>query len=142
MHQLEAGAVLYEEEMVLMPNDEVVSYLYETFGDRPGVAFFSHYRSTRHKLRQYFAHVQLFSSVAHAEGVDMSHMDHMVVVNTGFSGAKAAQLRERVVNMNRDTEALVHYITTDAGVSRDVYDAVSQKVDYNLAAFRARRITH
>jgi hypothetical protein len=139
IHQVEAGAVLYNEELLLLPNTEVVEYLLETFGDDPDVALFTHFRSTRKKLRHHFKKAQMFSSIADAEGTDMSHMKHMVVVNTGYSGAKAAQLRERLVNMNRTTEALVHYIVTDAGVSRDVYDAVSQKVNYNLAAFRKRR---
>jgi hypothetical protein len=138
VHQIEAGAVLYEEKLVMWPNTEVVDYLMDTFGDTDDIAYFTHFRSTREKLRRHFKHAQLFSSVAHAEGTSMAHMRHMVVVNTGYSGAKAAQLRERVVNMNRDTQALVHYVVTNAGVSRDVYDAVSKKVDYNLRAFRKR----
>ena len=139
VHQIEAGALLYDEELVMLDNTEIVDYLRVTFGDTSDVAIFTHFRSTREKLRHYFKHAQLLSSVADAEGVDMSHMKHMVIVNTGYSGAKCAQLRERVVNMNRTTEAKVHYIITDGGISDDVYQAVSKKVDYNLAAFRARR---
>jgi len=139
IHQVEAGAVLYEDELVMLPNTEVVDYLMETFGDAPDIAYFTHFRSTRQKLSEHFKQAQLFSSIAHAEGTSMAHMRHMVVINTGYSGAKAAQLRERVVNMNRDTEALVHYIVTDGGISQEVYDAVSDKVDYNLRAFRGRR---
>jgi len=139
LHQLESGTLLYEDEYIMLKNTEVVDYIRDTFGDSPDVALFAHFKSTRKKLRQHLKRAQIFSSIAHSEGVDMSHMKHMVIVNTGYSGAKAAQLRERVVNMNRTTEALVHHIVTDAGISRDVYNAVSKKVDYNLRAFRDRR---
>jgi hypothetical protein len=138
-HQVEAGAVLYDERLVMLPNTEVVDYLLETFGDAPDVAYFTHFRSTRKKLQEHFKKAQVFSSVADAEGTDMSHMRHMVIVNTGYSGAKFAQLRERVTNMNRTTEALVHHIVTDGGISQEVYDMVSEKKDYNLARFRQRR---
>lgn len=139
VHQVESGAVLYDEQLMMLPNTEVVDYLQETFGDAPDVAFFTHFRSTRKKLGEHFKQAQLFSSIAHAEGVDMSHMRHVVLVNTAYSGAKFAQVRERITNMNRTTEALIHIIVTDGGVSQDVYDMVSDKKDFNLRAFRAIR---
>lgn len=153
VHQIETGALLQRkkkldpetdkvrvtEKMYDLANTEVVDYLMETFGDHEGVAYFCHYRSTRRKLEKHFKRAQLFSSIAHAEGVDMSHVDDMVVVNTGYSGAKGAQLRERVVNMNATTERRVHYIVCEGGISPDVYEAVRNKVDYNLQSFRARR---
>lgn len=139
VHQAEYGALLYEDELIMRLNTEVVDYLLETFGDTPDVAYFTHFRSTREKLSQHFKRAKLFSSIAHAEGVDMSHMKHMVIVNTGYSGAKFTQLRERVTNMNRTSEALVHHIVTDGGISREVYDMVSQKKDFNLQLFRKHR---
>lgn len=139
LHQFEAGAVLYEEELVMLPNTEVVDYLWETFGDQDDIAYMTHFRSTRKKLSQRFKKAQLLSSIANAEGVDLSHMRHFVIVNTGYSGSKFAQLRERITNMNRTTPAIVHHIITDGGVSADVYQAVSMKKDYNLAAFRSKR---
>jgi hypothetical protein len=123
----------------MQPNQEIIDYCMHHFGDNPDVAYFTHWRSTREKFAGHFKQAQLFSSIAHAEGVDMSHMKHMVIVNTAYSGAKFAQLRERVVNMNRTTKALVHHIVTNGGVSKAVYNAVSAKKDFNLAAFRRAR---
>jgi len=139
IHQMEYGGLLYEEELLRAKNREVVDYLLKTFGDSEDVCYLTHFRSTRAKLSDYFTRSPLLSSIADAEGVDLSHMRHVVIVNTGYSGAKFTQLRERLVNMNRTTEALVHHIVTDAGISRDVYNAVSRKKDYNLAAFRRSR---
>jgi hypothetical protein len=139
VHQAEYGALLYEDELVMLPHTEVMDYLMEVFGDSGDVVYLSHFRSTREKLRQHFVHARLLSSIADAEGVDLSQARHVVIVNTGYSGAKFTQLRERLVNMNRTTEALIHHIVTDAGVSNDVYAAVSGKKDYNLAQFRSKR---
>ena len=107
----------------------------------PDVVYLTHFRSTREKLRQHFTHAVLLSSISDAEGVDLSHMKDVVIVNVGYSGAKFTQLRERIVNLNRVSEAHIHHIVTDAGVSRDVYDSVSAKKNFNLRAFQQCRKT-
>lgn len=137
IHQIESGALLIEEELVELDNTEVVDYLRANFSGN--VALMAHYRSTRQKLARYLPDWDIYSSDGNAEGVDLSHYDHFVIVNSGFSGAKFIQRRERVVNINRETEAIVHHIVTDAGISADVYDAVSNKRDYNLRMFRNDR---
>ncbi len=136
IHQIEAGAVLFDDKLRLLENAEVVDYLADTFGDSTDVVYLSHYRSTRAKLAERFKKARLLSSIGDAEGVDLSDAKHLVVVNTGYSGAKFAQLRERGVNLNRKTPAVVHHITTTGGLSGEVYSAVSEKKDFNLRAFR------
>ena len=139
VHQIEAGAVLYDDNLLSLKNTEVVDYLLKTFGDSADVAFFCHFRSTRQKLDEHFTRATVLSSIAHAEGYDASHFKHMVVVNTGYSGSKWSQLRNRLVNINRTSEAIVHIITTDGGISREVYEVISNKDDFNLSRFRALR---
>ena len=139
VHQIETGAVLIDEEIVELPNTEVVDYIKETFGDSEGLALMAHFRSTREKLRQHFPKATIYSSVAHAEGVDLSGCDHLVIVNTCYSGAKHIQRRDRVVNLNRKTEAVVHHIVCDGGISPVVYNAVSRKHDFNLKMYRELR---
>ena len=99
----------------------------------------AHFRSTREKLRQHFPKATIYSSVAHAEGVDLSGCDHLVIVNTCYSGAKHIQRRDRVVNLNRKTEAVVHHIVCEGGISPVVYNAVSRKHDFNLKMYRELR---
>ena len=140
LHQIESGAIKKPDgDIVLLENTEVMDYLMDTFGDSPDNAFMVHFHSTRAKLKEYFKETHIYSSNAHAEGVSLADYKHFVVVNSGYSGAKFVQRRERGTNINRTTEALVHHITTDAGVSAAVYDAVSNKLNFNLATFRRMR---
>ena len=122
-----------------LPNCEVMAYLKRKFKDSEKVGFMAHYRSTRQKLANYFKHAQVFSSNAHAEGVDLSHLDHFVIVNSDFSGAKFIQRRERCTNINRQTPVIVHHITTDYGISKSVYDTLITKKDFTLSLYRQCR---
>jgi hypothetical protein len=139
IHQIETGAVLLEGDIVQLPNDEVIAYIARIFGDKPDVALMAHFRSTRHKLAKALPRAHIYSSDGHAEGVNLAHYKHFVIVNSGYSGAKFVQRRERIVNINRTTEAIVHHIITDGGISEAVYNAVSNKLDYNLRLFRDAR---
>lgn len=136
VHQIEYGAVLLNEEIIDTGNSEVIDYLLATFGDSPDVGFMTHYRSTREKMAQVFKHAQMYSSNSHSEGVNLSHLKHFVIVNSDFSGARFVQRRERITNLNRTTEAVVHHIVTDGGISRPLYDTLTSKRDFTLALYR------
>ena len=140
VHQLESGAIkLPDGQIVMLDNNEVVDYLMATFGDTADVAYMTHFLSTRAKLAKHFTKAHLYSSTAHAEGTDLSHYRHLVVVNSGYSGSKFIQRRERGTNIKRLTPALVHHIITDGGVSAKVYALTSEKLDFNLKAYRNER---
>lgn len=139
VHQVECGALKVNGRVSLLPNSEVVDYLYATFGDKDDVGFMCHYVSTRQKLMQRFKKAKLFSSQSHAEGVDLSHLKHFVIVNSGYSGASFIQRRDRIVNINRDTPAVVHHITTDGGISAQVYTTLKNKKDFTLRLYRNAR---
>lgn len=136
VHQIESGAVKIKGRTVFLSNSEIVDYLYKTFGDSEDVGFMVHYHSTRDKLLQRFKKAQLFSSQSHAEGVNLAHLKHFVIVNSGYSGASFIQRRDRIVNINRDTPAIVHHITADGGISAKVYEALSGKRDFTLRLYR------
>jgi len=136
VHQIEYGALKIGDDYVPLPNNEVVDYLLKTFGDSPDLGLMTHFKSTRIKLQQYFKHAQLFSSNAHAEGVNLSHLKHFVIVNSDYSGAKFIQRRERITNIMRATKAVVHHIVTDGGISKAVYDTLKSKRDFTLKLYR------
>ena len=136
IHQIEAGAVLLEDTLIDLPNTEIIDYITQTWGDTEGLALMAHFRSTRMKLAKHFPKASIFSSVAHAEGVSLAHFDHFVIVNSDYSGAKFVQRRDRGVNLNKRTDAIVHHIVTDGGVSKHVYNAVSKKLDFTLQSYR------
>jgi hypothetical protein len=140
VHQLESGAIkLPCGAIKMLDNNEVVDYLMATFGDTADVAYMSHFLSTRAKLAKHFTKAHLYSSTAHAEGLDLSHYRHLVIVNSGYSGSKFIQRRERGVNVKRVTPALVHHIICDAGISAKVYELTAQKLQFNLEAYRNER---
>jgi hypothetical protein len=139
IHQIEAGAVLVDEQLIDLPNTEVIDYIKKTWGDSEGLALMAHFRSTRMKLEKHFPKASIFSSVAHAEGVSLADFAHFVIVNSDYSGAKFVQRRDRGVNLNKHTDAVVNHIVTDGGVSKYVYTAVSKKLDFTLQNYRRLR---
>lgn len=139
IHQIEAGAVMVDEQLIDLPNTEVIDYIKKTWGDSEGLALMAHFRSTRMKLEKHFPKASIFSSVAHAEGVSLADFEHFVIVNSDYSGAKFVQRRDRGVNLNKRTDAVVNHIVTDGGVSEHVYTAVSKKLDFTLQNYRRLR---
>lgn len=136
IHQLEAGAFLYKGQIVHTAGAEIAEYIRQTFGDSPDVAVMAHYRSTREKLAKHLPKVHLYSSDGHSEGVDLSHYKHFVIVNTGYSGAKHVQRRDRGTRMDIKTPRKVHHIVCKGQLSEAVYKQVSRKLDFNLQHFR------
>ena len=141
IHQLEYGGIKVGDNYRQTGNDEVADYILETFGDHEGLALMCHYVSTRMVFERKFKKARLLSSNAHAEGVDLSRYNDFVVAGTDFSGAKHAQRRERGINIMRQGDATVHFIVTNGGISREVYNRVTDKKDFNLALYRHWRGT-
>ena len=139
IHQLEYGGLKIGDKYLETGADEVADYILETFGDHDKLALMCHYVSTRQVFQRKFKKALLLSSNAHAEGVDLSAYSDFVVAGTDFSGAKHAQRRERGINMMRRGDCVVHFIVTNGGISRPVYNAVTDKKDFNLSQYRKWR---
>lgn len=136
IHQIEAGALLVEDRVIDLPCWEMVDYIRKTFGDKPDVAVMCHFRSTRQKIQSWLPNVHVYSSDGHAEGVDLSHYRAFVIANSGYSGAKFIQRRDRGTRIDVKTPRKVHHLMVKGALSERVYSAVSVKKDYNLAQFR------
>jgi len=135
IHQAESGAVMVDDEYIETGCHAVLDYLWARF-DQETTAVMAHFRATQRMLRE--AGWTVFSSQAHAEGVDLSEYHSLVIVNAGYSGAKHTQRRERLVNLNKHRDkTVVHHITVESGLSPEVYKSVSKKLDFNLQSFRA-----
>ena len=141
IHQLEYGGLKIGDDYWQTEHDEVADYIIETFGDHDKLALMCHYVSTRMVFERKFKKARLLSSNAHAEGVDLSGYVDFVVAGTDFSGAKHAQRRERGINIMRQGDATVHFIVTNGGISREVFNRVTEKKDFNLALYRRWRGT-
>lgn len=136
LHQAEAGAIMVDGRILELPDTSFVDYIRQTFGDTPDVACMCHFQATRWKVAKYLPNVKVFSSNAAAEGVDLSHFTHIVVVNHDYSGAKFTQRRERGININMTEKRHAHFLVAEGCLSHLVYKAVSKKHSFTLSHFR------
>jgi len=136
VYQLEYGAAYINNVYVDTGHREVIEYLLRTFGDTEDVGYMAHYRATRELLGQYFKHAQIYSSNRHAEGVNLAHLKHFVIVNQDFSGARFLQRRERSTNLMREEPVTVHHIVCEGMLSQKVYQVLSGKKSFTLDMYR------
>lgn len=142
LHMLEGGgAKLNNGDIVIFDEStEKIDYIKRVFGDTADVGIMAHYLSDREKLGRHFKHAQIYSSVAHAEGVDLSHLKHFIIYSSDYSGAKFVQRRERIVNINGGRTNTVHHLLVKNAISEQVYKLVSKKRDFNDSTFERKEI--
>jgi len=140
LHQLEGSTIKLDDDYIQLPSLEKVNYIKQVWGDLPSVGIMCYYKEELNLLQQHFKHAQLYSSIRHAEGVDLSHLDHLVIYSFGFSGSKFIQFRDRQTNVNSNSQNIVHFLLTRDAISHQCYDAVSTKRDFNSAIFLQRNL--
>ena len=125
LHMLEGGAAKIEDLYVVLDNQEKIDYIKTTWGDKSNVAIFYNYIAEGQKLAKHFEHAKILQATSNAEGIDLSHMEHLVIYSQDFSTARHTQRRARQANMNRATAITVHFLLVDQAVSDQVYKTVS-----------------
>lgn len=135
LHQLEGGTIKLDDDYIILPQATKAEYIKQKFGDTEDIGIMCHFIAERTKLRQIFKHAQLFSSNAHAEGVDLSYLKHFIIYSSDYSGARFVQRRERIANINGSNTTTVHHILVKKAISDQVYAMVSKKRDFNNATF-------
>jgi hypothetical protein len=137
VHQIESGAIVLDDKLVMLPNVEVIDYIRKTF--KGSLAIMAHFKATREKLARHIPEADVFSSVSHCEGTDLSGYDHFIILNSDYSGAKFIQRLERNTRLDLNKQPIVNHIVTDGGISGKVYEALKNKEDFNLERFRRER---
>lgn len=136
LHMLESGIIKGFDKTYILDNMlDKIMYVKHNFGDTPGLGIMAHYTAEQNLLRFYFKNAKIYSSNAHAEGVDLSHLTHFVIFSSDYSGAKFVQRRERIANINGSNTSIVHHILVKDAISDQVYKAVSKKRDFNNNLF-------
>ena len=77
------------------------------------------------KLRASFNNAKILQATSNAEGIDLSHIDHLIIYSQDFSTARHTQRRARQANMKRDRPIVVHFLLVSGAVSEQVYTTVS-----------------
>lgn len=135
LHQMESGIVLIDQVPVDLQFREKLNYIKQNWPDSAKTGIMCYYRAEYDLLKSNFQHAEIYSSISHAEGVDLSHLDNFIIFSFGFSGAKFVQLRNRAVNVNSTTESKVHILLTRNSISTQVYEAVNNKRTFNDSLF-------
>lgn len=131
LHMLESGVAKIDDEYIMIGNKEKIDYVKKVFGDSEDVGIMCNFIGERKLLHSSFKSASIYSSTAHAEGVDLSHLRHFIIFSSGYSGSKFIQRRDRIINIKGSNTLKVHHILVKGAISEQVYKKVSKKQDFN-----------
>jgi len=140
LHMLESGIAKIDDDYIELGNTEKIDYIYNTFGDTEDVGIMCHFIGERRLLEKKFKNATIYSSTSHAEGVDLSHLKHFIIMSSGYSGSKFIQRRDRIVNINGSNTTKVHHILVKKAISEQVYKKTSKKEDFNNSTYEANSL--
>lgn len=130
LHQLEGGTAKLDDGEVVYLGGEFnfkIDYIKKTFGDVDSLVIFYEYIAEGELLRNNFQKARVLQGTSFAEGIDLSHMETLVIYSQNFSSSKYAQRRARQCNKFRDKEIEVHFLLCKGFISDLVYDCVANK---------------
>lgn len=140
LHMMESGVAKVDDDYIMLGNTEKIDYIKKEFGDVDGLGIMCHFIGERTLLAKHFKNAKIYSSNGHAEGVDLSHLDHFVILSADYSGSKFIQRKDRIVNMEGSKSLTVHHILVKGAISEQVYKKVSKKEDFNNSTYVSTEI--
>lgn len=142
LHMLEGGTLKVDKDYIELTVGEKIDYIKEKFGDSSDLAIMHHYVAEGEKLRKAFKNAHILQGTSYAEGVDLSHIDTLVVYSQDFSTSKHIQRRARQAHKDRDKPIQVHFLLVKKAISLEVYSAVSvNKRNYSDRLFEGKELT-
>lgn len=125
LHMLEGGAAKIDDHYLILPNREKIDYILKTWGDTEDLVIYYHYIAEGQKLRRIFKKATILQATSYAEGIDLAHVETIVMYSQDFSTAKHTQRRARQASQDRDKPIVVHFLLVKKAVSEQVYKIVS-----------------
>lgn len=110
---------------IVLQNDEKCLYIKQNFGDTEDLVIYYNYIAEKLKLEAYFKHARILQATSHAEGIDLSDYETIVIYSQDFKTAKHTQRRARQANKKREKEIIVHFLLVKDAVSEQVYETVN-----------------
>ena len=135
LHMIEGGVAKVDDEYIDLGNREKIDYIKKEFGDEEDIGIMCHFIGERKILAKEFKKAKIYSSNAHAEGVDLSHLKHFIIYSSDYSGAKFIQRRDRIINTNGSNTLIVNHLLVKGAISEQVYKRVSKKEDFNNSTY-------
>jgi hypothetical protein len=140
LHTIEGGTVKIGDNYIVLGNTEKIDYIKNNFDITEKVGIMCHYIGEQQLLKKAFPNAEIYSSTSHAEGVNLSHLDHFIIYSEGPSGAKHIQREDRCVNIYKEHTTLVHYLLVKHAISDQTYQCTSKKNDFNNKNFKQRKL--
>ena len=141
LHQIEGGTLkLNDKEAIWLGNTEKIDYIKNNFDLTKKIGIMCHFKEEQNLIKYYLPEVEVYSSNAYAEGVDLSHLDYFIIYSQDYSGAKHIQRRERIANIQGSNTTEVHFLLVKNAISDQVYKATSKKMDFNNSLYEAKEI--
>lgn len=125
LHMLEGGTAKVDKNYFVLPNEEKIDYILETWGDSKDLVIMYNYKAELTKLSAVFKKALLLQATSYAEGIDLMEYEHLVIYSQDFSTARHTQRRARQANKNRKVPIIVHFLLVKGGASAKVYQRVS-----------------
>ncbi len=138
IHQLESGTIKCstDKNFRLDPKDNPkLSYLLKQ-KNLENVAIFCYYRAELEYLQKYLPKVSIFHYTRHAEGIDLSHFEKMIIYTANFSATKFSQVRSRLCRKDRTKPIIVEWLVLENSISSKVFESVHTKNEnFNVSSF-------
>jgi hypothetical protein len=116
------------ECLELSAGHEKLQYCIEHYPDDGNTVFMANFRCTRWLWRKHFKKNMVLSQVRFSEGVDLSHIKKIVLLDISFRTSKYSQVIARQANHNRKTPIVVDILVAEKpGIGYDVYNTVAVK---------------
>jgi len=140
LYAMEGGTVKIGDDYITLGNTEKIDYIKNNFNLTEQVGIMCHYIGEQKLLKIAFPNAEIYSSTAHAEGLNLSHLDHFIIYSEGPSGAKHVQREDRCVNLSKTHSTTVHYLLVKHAMSEQTYECTSKKQDFNNKNFTKRKL--
>lgn len=148
IHQISSGTYIGSEGRKIL-SDFKVRYIKDKFAKKK-IAIFYVFIAEGDLLKKHFPNwtddpdefkkgnkVFIRQIVSGREGIDLSTADDLIMFNISFSAVSYWQGRERPMAYNIGDKE-VHWLFTDLGIEKKIYEVVSKKKNYTRKHFNER----
>ncbi len=129
-HQLSGGTAIDDEETAVILDSFKAEEIYKKHGNNNCCIFYK-YKAERSLLSIFFPEEDLYQIDSSCTGRDLSHYDEAIIYSLTWSGSNYLQVLNRLVNSERKDTPEVYIYLTNHGPDQKIFEAVSNKRDYN-----------
>jgi hypothetical protein len=150
IHQLTSGTIKFESGNSMVIDTSKAEFIKEHFAGKK-LGIFYKFKEEFNALKTVFGdsltdRLDEFDAtdksialqiVSGREGISLKRADLLVFYNIDFSATSYWQARDRMTTQDRQVND-VYWVFTSGGIEEDIYDAVSNKIDYTVNHFKKK----